>query len=193
MALPGKYTVSLSKFEDGKFIELAAPQTFNCKRLYNSNISDKDKIVLDEFNKKIAELTRTISGTDAWRAELVNELALIKKAALESEKVPPETYTRILNAELNLEDLNRKLNGDQLRGKYEGAVPTSIKQRIDIISSGLWSTTSAPTETFNQNFEAAKNKFFDLSGSLKSIGEEIKQIETILDKYGAPYTPGRFH
>jgi photosystem II stability/assembly factor-like uncharacterized protein len=193
MAMPGKYTVSLSKFEDGKFKELAAPQAFNCKRLYNSNISDKDKNVLDEFNKKVAELTRNISGTDAWRAELVNKLAYIKKVSLESEKVPTDTYTRILSVELNLEDLNRKLNGDPLRGKYEGSVPTSIKQRIDIITSGIWSTTSAPTETFIQNFEATRSKFNELSGSLKSIGEEIKQIETILDKYGAPYTPGRIH
>jgi hypothetical protein len=193
MAMPGKFTISLSKFEDGKFIELVAPQVFYCKRLYNSSISAKDKNALDEFNKKVAELTRSVSGTDAWRAELVNKLAHIKKAALESEKVPADTYTRILAAELSLEDLNRKLNGDQLRGKYEGAVPTSIKQRIDIISSGLWSTTSAPTETFYQNFEAAKNKFNELLGFLKSIGEDIRQIEAILDKYMAPYTPGRIH
>lgn len=193
MALPGKYTVSLSEFDDGRITELVLSQAFNCKRLYNSNISDKDKSALDEFNKKVAELTRTVSGTDAWRAEMVNKLAYIKKAVIESEKVPVDTYTKILNIEINLEDLNRKLNGDQLRGKYEGAVPTSIKQRIDIISSGLWSTTSAPTETFYQNFEVAKNKFNELSGSVKAIEEEINQIESILDKYGAPYTPGRFH
>ena len=193
MAMPGKYTVSLSKFEDGKFTELVASKVFYCKRLYNSNISGKDKNALDEFNKKVAELTRNISASDAWRAELVSKITHFKKAALESEKVPSDTYTRILTAELNLEDLNRKLNGDQLRGKYEGVIPTSIKQRIDIISSGLWSTTSAPTETFNQNFEVVKNKYNELSASLKPIGEEIRQIEMILDKYGAPYTPGRIH
>ena len=193
MALPGKYKVSFSKFEDGKFTELTAPQEFLCKRLYNSNISEKDKIALDEFNKKIAELTRTISGADAWRVELVNKLIYIKKAVIESGKVPADTYTKIMTAELNLEDLNRKLNGDQLRGKYEGAVPTSLKQRIEIIAYGLWSTTSAPTETFNQNFEAARSKFNELSGLLKSIGEEINQVELLLDKYNAPYTPGRIH
>jgi hypothetical protein len=94
---------------------------------------------------------------------------------------------------LSLEDLNRKLNGDPLRGKYEGAVPTSLKQRIEIIASGLWSTTLAPTETFIQNFEAAKNKFNELSSSLKSLSVEVNQIESILDKYEAPYTPGRMH
>jgi photosystem II stability/assembly factor-like uncharacterized protein len=193
MALPGKYKVSVSKFEDGKFTEIAAPQEFNCKRLFNSNISNKDRIALEDFNKKVADLTRAISGTDAWRAELVNKLVYIKKAVLESEKVPVETYGRVLSTELNLEDINRKLNGDPLRGKYEGAIPTSIKQRIEIITSGLWSTTLAPTETFVQNFEAAKNKFNELSVSLKSLSAEISQIESILDKYHAPYTPGRVH
>jgi photosystem II stability/assembly factor-like uncharacterized protein len=193
MAVPGKYTVSLSKFEDGKFTELAAPQTFNCKRLYNTDISEKDKIALDEFNKKAAELTIKITGADAWRTELVNKIGYLKKAALETEKVPTDTYSRILSAELRLEDLNRKLNGDQLRGKYEGGVPTSIKQRVEIITSGLWSTTSAPTETFIQNYDAANGKVNELTASLKSIGEDIKQIELILEKYGAPYTPGRLH
>ena len=193
MVLPGKYTVSLSKFEDGKFTELAAPQTFNCKRLYNTDISEKDKIALDEFNKKAAELTIKITGADAWRTELVNKIGYLKKAALETEKVPTDTYSRILSAELRLEDLNRKLNGDQLRGKYEGGVPTSIKQRVEIITSGLWSTTSAPTETFIQNYGAANGKVNELTASLKSIGEDIKQIELILEKYSAPYTPGRLH
>ena len=94
---------------------------------------------------------------------------------------------------MKLEDLNRKLNGDQLRGKYEGGVPTFIKQRVEIITSGLWSTTSAPTETFIQNYDAANGKVNELTAALKSIDEDIKQIELILEKYGAPYTPGRLH
>jgi hypothetical protein len=191
MAMPGQYTVSLSKFEDGKFTELPAPQTFNCKWLYNTDITEKDKIALDEFNKKAAELTIRVTGADAQRLELVNKIAYLKKATLETEKVPNYIYPRILTAELNLEDLNQKLNGDQLRGKYEGGVPTSIKQRVEIITSGLWSTTSAPSETFIQNYEAARSKVNELSVLLKSIGDEIKQIELILEKYGAPYTPGR--
>jgi len=36
------------------------------------------------------------------------------------------------------------------------------------------------------------NKIDDVLVSLKSIDDEIKQIEQILEKHGAPYTPGRF-
>jgi hypothetical protein len=193
MVVPGKYTVSLSKFDDGIFTQLAEPKEFICKRLYNANISEKDKIVLDAFNRKVAELTRAITGSDAWRAELVNKLAYLKKAVFESAKVPIDTYSTILTMELKLDELNRKLNGDQLIAKYEGATPTSIKQRIEIITSGLWSTTSAPTETFIQNLEAASSRFNDILTLLKSTDEDIKGIESILEKYDAPYTPGRRH
>jgi hypothetical protein len=191
MVLPGKYYVSFSEFEDGKFKELTSPVEFNCKRLYNASLSDKDKIALDEFNKKAAELTKTISSADAWRAELVNKLSYLKKAVFESVKVPVDTYSKIITAESNLDDLNRKINGDPLLGRYQGGVPTSLKQRIEIITSGLWSTTSAPTETFIQNYDAAAVSFNKILGLLKSVGNEIKDIESILGNSGAPFTPGR--
>jgi len=40
--------------------------------------------------------------------------------------------------------------------------------------------------------QEAANKFGDVLVFLKSIDDEMKQIELILEKHGAPYTPGRF-
>ena len=36
------------------------------------------------------------------------------------------------------------------------------------------------------------SKFDEVLVFLKSIDEEVKQIEQILEEHGAPYTPGRF-
>jgi hypothetical protein len=73
MVVPGKYFVSLSKFQDGKFIELVGKKEFICKSLNNTSLPAEDKIALDAFNKKVAELTRTITGADAFRGELVDK------------------------------------------------------------------------------------------------------------------------
>jgi photosystem II stability/assembly factor-like uncharacterized protein len=191
MVVPGKYTVSLSKFEDSVFTELVPAQGFTCKQLNNFNISAQDKIALNEFNKKAADLTRRISGVDAWRKELVNKISYIKKAVFAAPTLPSGTYNNVLLVESNLEELNRKLNGDQLRGKYEGGVPTSIKERVELITGALWSTTSAPTATFIQTYDSATKGFEELAGSLKAIEVQIKELESVLEKNGAPYTPGR--
>jgi photosystem II stability/assembly factor-like uncharacterized protein len=192
MAVPGSYNVSLNKFEDGIFTELVAQKQFICKPLGITSLPAEDKLALDQFNKKVAELTRAVTGADSYRKELVDKLSYFKKATIETANVPEDTYKNILTAELNLKELNRQLNGDGLRRRYEGASPSSIKDRIDLITYALWSTTAAPTTTFTKSYDDAANKFDEVLVFLKSIDDEIKQIELILEEHGAPYTPGRF-
>ena len=60
------------------------------------------------------------------------------------------------------------------------------------IAVALWNTTSAPTTTFIKSYDDVASKFDDALVFLKSIDDEIKQVELILEKHGAPYTPGRF-
>lgn len=192
MAAPGKYNISLSEFADGKFTELCSPKEFNCVPLNLNTISVKDKEALDSFNKKVAEMTRLISGADAYRKELENKIAYFKKAVFEAPKVPAETYNRILEAELKLGELNRKFNGDNLRAKYEGGTPTALRERVDLITSSLWTTTSAPTETFIKSYEVAAGQFDSIVNQLKEVGSEVEAIEKILKDNGAPYTPDRF-
>ncbi|MFI5237109.1 MAG: WD40/YVTN/BNR-like repeat-containing protein, partial [Ignavibacteriales bacterium] len=192
MVVPGKYFVSLSKFEDGAFTELVAKKEFLCKTLNNTSLPAEDKIALDTFNKKVGELTRTITSADAYRNELVDKLEYLKKASFESAEVTQDVYKNIINIELDLTELNRDLNGDQLRSKYEGSTPTSVKQRVELITAALWSTSAAPTTTFINSYDAAAGKVDEILISLKSIDDSIKQVETDLEKSGAPYTPGRF-
>ena len=191
MTVPGKYFVSLSKFEESKFTELVKPKEFICKPINIVTLPAEDKSALNTFNQKVAELTRAITGLDAYRKELVNKLSYLKKAVIESADVPVETHQTILNIELDLKSLDRKLNGDQLRSRYEGAAPTSIKERVELVTGALWTTTAAPTTTFIKSYEAAAEKFNELKSSIFAIDADIKQVENTLDKYGAPYTPGR--
>lgn len=192
MVPPGKYKVSLTKFEDGMFTELVAPQEFICKPLNITTLPAEDKKALDEFNRKVAELTRKISGADEHRNELETKLDYFKKAVFDAANAPAETYNRILSVELKLKELNRKFNGDNLKANYEGASPTSVKERVDLITSALWSTTAAPTTTFIKSYEDAASKFGEILNSLQSVADEVEQIEKILKDSGAAYTPGRF-
>ena len=192
MVVPGKYTVSLSKFVDGKFTELVAPVEFVCTPLNNSSLPEADKAASDIFNKKVAELTRAISGADAYMGYLNDKIDYLKKGTLDASGVSNQEYEEIISIQKQLDDFNRKLNGDPLIARYEGASPTSVKDRVDLITSSLWTTTSAPTTTYKKSYEVAANQFDAILSSLQGIDAEIKALETRLEKDGAPYTPGRF-
>ncbi|MGB5287907.1 MAG: glycosyl hydrolase [Ignavibacteriaceae bacterium] len=191
MVVPGKYFVSFSKFQDGNFTEMVSPKEFICRPLNNTTLPAEDKVALDAFNKKVAELIRAISGADAFRKELSDKLAYLKKAVLDGAKVPAETYNNIINIESDLGGFNRSLNGDRLRARYEGSSPTSVKGRVDLITGALWNTTAAPTNTFIKSYDAAASKFDEILNDLESIDNSVKMVESTLEKSGAPYTPGR--
>ncbi|MCU0365367.1 MAG: hypothetical protein MUE93_06840, partial [Ignavibacteriaceae bacterium] len=63
---------------------------------------------------------------------------------------------------------------------------------VNLITAALWSTTAGPTNTFIKSYDAAAAKVDEILNDLKSIDISIQQIETELEKSGAPYTPGRF-
>ncbi len=192
MVVPGTYKVSLSEFKDGKFTELVKPQNFICRQLHNTTLPAKDKLALDKFNKKVASLTKAVSGADAYRKSLADKIAYMEKAVIDGADVPDSTYDTLVSIKKELDAFNRELNGDPLLANYEGAVPTSIKDRVDLITSSLWTTTSAPTTTFIKSYDVAAAQFGSLLNKLKSIDSQVKNVESVLNKYSAPYTPGRF-
>lgn len=191
MVVPGNYQVSLTQFVDGKFVELVAPQSFTCKPMDAAPLTGTGKLAIDVFNKKVAELTRAVSGADVYRKELAQKIPYLKQAILAAPANPAEIYVRVLTIEKTLERINRDLNGDPLRSRYEGVSPISLKARIDQVTGALWNTTSAPTITFKNSYEQAANGFGAVLLALKAVTEQITETEALLDKYHAPYTPGR--
>ncbi len=191
MAVPGTYKVSLQQFNGIQFTELVSPQFFKCVSLHNSSIPVQDQQALDAFNKKVAELARVMGGADANRVELVDKVKYFKKAVMDAPQVPPSELLQIISIEKKLTDINKQMNGDELRARYEVVTPVSLKARVDQITYSLWATTSAPTESFKNSYTLAAARFEALLNSLKSVGEEIKKMEVTLEKYKVPYTPGR--
>ena len=191
MVVPGIYKVSLNKFENGKFTELVAPQKFKCVALNSEGMPAAERPALDAFNKKVAELLRAVTGANAYRNELQGRVPYYKKAVLETPKLPLDTYEKVLTIEQQLELINRKINGDPLRGKYESVGPTSLRSRIDDIAGGLWSTTSTPTGTWQRSYDIVSAIFSDILNDLKAVSEQTRELENTMELNNAAFTPGR--
>ena len=191
MALPGKYMVSLSKFEDGQYTELVAPVPFTCKLLNLATLPAADRTALEAFNKKVAELSRVAAAADQYRDELNNKLRYIKQAVIETPALSLQISSAIADIEKQLHDINTALNGDGSRARREFETLPGINGRIGYIVYALWNTTSAPTATQQEAYAIAAKQFSPVYRQLKALGEKVKQLEAELDKSGAPATPGR--
>ncbi len=191
LAAPGTYKVSLSKFEDGVYTELVAPQSFKTIALNTSSLPVTDRNTLEAFSKKIGALRRSASAADAYMDEITNKLKYIKAAVFETPGLSLDVSKTIASIEKRLNAVNTQLNGDRTLARREFETLPSLNNRINNITSGLWATTSAPTQTYYQSYELAAKQLAPVITELNAIGAEVKKIEDQLEKAGAPYTPGR--
>ncbi len=192
LALPGEYAVSLSKFQDGKITELVTHRSFTTKLLNNTTIPAEDQQALFEFKDEVAEFLRVVTGTAKMLGEVIEKIRYLSAAFNNTSGASQEIMVKITELDAHLKDLDRKLNGDKSLQNRDFPVPPSISSRINTIVNGLWRSTSAPTHTQKTSLSIAENQFEDVYTDIKRIVEiDMPELEAVLEKEGAPWTPGR--
>ena len=191
LTLPGEYKVSMAKFQDGVITELIPQQSFTTKILNNTTLPAEDQQALFEFKDEVSEFLRVVTGTAKSLSEVNEKLRHISVAINNTSGVSSEIIQKIIDLDAHLKDLNRKLNGDYSLQSREFPIPPSITSRINTIVNGLWSSTSAPTQTQKSSLNIAKKEFDGVYIAIKRIVEELVDLESELEKAGAPWTPGR--
>ncbi|MEO8087000.1 MAG: glycosyl hydrolase, partial [Bacteroidota bacterium] len=191
LVMPGNYKVSLSKFDAGVFTELVSAQPFTIKSLNAAALPATDKKALDTFCKKVSELRRATSAADTYKGELVNKIKFIKAAVVDAPGELAGITEQVFSLEKRLIAADIEMNGDGSLARREFETAPSINTRIGAIEGTLWNATSAPTQTAAQSYDVAGKQFSGFLAELKAIDGELKNVEAVLEKNHAPYTPGR--
>ncbi len=191
LAMPGKFAVSLSKFEDGMFTKLSGSVPFEVKGLNAATLPATDKKALDAFAKKVAELRRAFAGADQYRGEAINKIKFMKTAVLDAPANSIDALKKLHDLEARLADVNILLNGDASLAKREFETLPSLNSRIGNMQYSIWNATAAPTQTFIQSYDVAASQFSKVLAELNKIDVEMASLETMLEQYQAPATPGR--
>jgi photosystem II stability/assembly factor-like uncharacterized protein len=187
MVSPGKYTISMSRFDGEGMQPLVEDRPFECRLLNDAN---RDIEELKKFNAEVYSLSIAINGANAHKNHLSNNLPYLRKAALSVSESQGDILAQIQTVDDDLDKIGIKLNGDNLKGRY-GASTIGLSGRVGLITGSLWSTTSTPTSTFYRAYKETTDKFEEVLQDLEKVEANIEQIEMKLEKLGAPYTPGR--
>lgn len=189
---PGKYKVAMSVYSNGTLAQVSKPIEFEANVLNVATLPASDRIALENFYKKASELYRAVRGSIETSNDLITKLGIIKTALTQTPEAPPD-LTEEVNRMLNENnDIRRYLITDKTISDKNEPVPLSVNDRIQEIVYGLWSTTSAPTETMKNNYDIASDEFSALLGRIKQLVEvDLKNLETKMEQYKSPWTPGR--
>lgn len=191
LAVPGDYSVTLSKRQFGELTALAEPQSFAVKSLPQSPETSTNPAAVQAFHIKAGELHRAVQGAIAHAGEIADRIEHLKVGVRDTRNARETEEQAIRKIEANLDDLNVALNGDTTLSSRNEPVPWSIARRASIVYEWLLDTRSPVPPFYEDSYDSAAREFATTLSDLQSISRDLDALETRLEALGAPWTPGR--
>ncbi|MEE9373130.1 MAG: glycosyl hydrolase, partial [Saprospiraceae bacterium] len=192
LVAPGIYTVEMSIIKGGVSHRLTDPVSFSIIPLNNTVLpaADRDAKVL--FQREISALSAEMQTTRRRMSEINDKIKHIKEAIKLAESPIDNLGLALINLKKKVKKIEILMSGDRIKRKLDiGQSPTPY-WRIGGLNYEQKYSTSAPTQTHLDNYAIAKEEFVSIQKKINEIySVDVVNIELMLVKVGAPYTPGR--
>ncbi len=192
MALPGTYTVSLSRSTNGELKEVGAPQTFMLKTLGGETLPAGDRNALVNFQKEAQELQRQVSGAGNMLGELRNKAQHMRQAILATPALPNGLIQDLQKIERKIDELSANLYGNRYASRVDKDLPPGPASRLGQVAYEMSESTSTPSQSHRDAIKMATEECKPIMQALQGLANgPIKELEQKLELAKAPYTPGR--
>jgi len=155
-------------------------------------LPDADRKLLADFQKDLLKIQRDLSAVLGTASQISSNLDQMKVVLDQLPEAPPESRERVRKLIASQKETVRKLNGDSILRARNENVPMSISERVGIAVGAGRTISAKPTGTQREQFAIARQELDEVSATLRQRSEkDLRELETLLDKLGAPWTPGR--
>lgn len=194
LALPGKYTASLSQVVNAAQIDLAAPVEFEIIDLASGTFAatGEARAAKFAFENKAAELFRAATGATRVVGEINHRLTLLRRAIDSTPALGADAISQHEALRQRTIALSAELSGDPTPGKRSVAATPSVLDRVYVALATSRETTSPPTGTQREQYDFAAQTFERSLADLRTLTTDVQTLESTVEKAGGPWTPGRF-
>lgn len=192
--LPGKYSVSMAMIVRGEEKQLAGPVAFSVVPLSNTTLPASNRTEVVEFQRKAAELARTVVGARELTDDLTKRIVLIKQTLNNTPSASFDLFKRASDVAKELDDISFAFEGQQPKASQEEVPPAKVplNLRLSTLTDTQWRSTSNVTKNQKTAYQVLYADIQPVLEKLKQITDvELKLIESEMEKIGAPWTPGR--
>ncbi|MFT7030977.1 MAG: hypothetical protein ACJA2C_002378, partial [Marinoscillum sp.] len=191
LAPPGKYTVTLSKVEEGVSTDLAEPVNFEVVPLREGALKGASYQVVSNFLRDYEKVSGELS---ALMVEFENMQQRLKAAAValsKSQTAPGDFDKRYFDVKTQVLSLDKKLNGEISKREIGEKTKPNLGERLFAMYRGISNSTYGPTETHKKVMTIVKSELETLSADMKSTKAELDKLIADLLAEGAPYVEGQ--
>ncbi|MEM6376657.1 MAG: glycosyl hydrolase, partial [Bacteroidota bacterium] len=190
MALPGDYTLTISKEVDGKITQLTEPRAFKVERLYKGALPAQEEAKIDAFRVELEDFIQEMSAVNYMMNQSMNKVAAMQTALTRLDEDKPDMVSKLYDLKQELYKVDEAMNGNRSKGVIGERTKPTISSRMFVAYRGM-GTTYGPTENHKNSFAVAQKELKSVKAQLESIAEEMKSFENSLQAAGAPWIEGQ--
>ena len=190
LCLPGSYSVSVSRINNGDVVQLIKDQKFEVEMMHRQSIPIEDQTQWMVFNEALQGLRKSVSGAVQLRNKTEDRVKHLKSAIQKTPGIPLELLGEIKQIELDFDEIDLMMNGDRLASRLQIETSPGIRSRMQTAIWGTFYNTSEPTSQNREQAKYAEIAYQDYDRKLDNLIIKVDVLEAKLTSLGAPYTPG---
>ena len=186
MAMPGTYSVTLSKVVEGKVIDLAESMSFEVIPLREGTLEGANFEEMASFQSDVIAFQQEITAFEHSVDNHIDMVKAMKIALSRADLIDTDLEKSLYDTHLDLLNLKEKLEGSEAKGQIGVKNPPTPSDRMFIGMRGMMTSLYGPTDMHKQMIDIGKREFKRLEGDLTIIAEQIELFESKLKDLGAP-------
>jgi archaellum component FlaC len=189
-AVPGNYSVALSKVVNGVETSYGQSQNFEVASLDNRTFASNDRDDDLKFDKQVGRLYQTISGARKYLNELESRIKHVKVAVTETLGLTQNTLESTHNMQRELEEIKLLLNGNSVLAKRAKPTVTSVYGYISYLVWSRSESTSAVNGQQKLRFARASEGYAKVYLQIKQLADSVALTEQKIAKADGSWLPG---
>jgi len=194
LVMPGTYKVSIAMITRNGSKSVGNPFSFNVKPLNNTTLPAAKRSDVVAFQEKANKVVRTVRGTYNFLEDMMDKIADIKQAILNTPDAPETLMAQADKLSGELQDIWLKFDRDADHPSAEETPPSPVtfNERLGTLAYTHWRSTSDITQKEKDAFNILSEEFPPVLNQIKKLyNSDLKNLQAELEKYNAPWTPGR--
>jgi len=190
MALPGSYTLSLSKEVDGMITNLTDEMSFEVKRLYEGALPGQSESVILAFQKELEDFMTEASATNFMMSQCMDKVKAMQTALVRTDGDISGLSAQLHSLKQELYGIDEDMNGNRSKSAIGERTKPTVSSRMFIAYRGM-STSYGPTQNHKNSLAIAQKEMKSIQGKLSVANGKIKSLEKALQAAGAPWIEGQ--
>lgn len=190
LALPGKYSVSMSIEHNGAIQNIGYPLTFNVNKLHKPSLKGNEQTVTEAFWRKYESLLGRSSALNISLRNKVNALKSLETAMLHVQSDNEVLLKEMYELRIAFSDFKHRLNGSPAKKSIGEKTDPTIGERLFALNRSLSNSTYGPTSTNKESLSIVETQLGQLEEEWNRLMDKTIAIRDQIIESGGPRIEG---